>query len=353
MKLPLFSQRLLVVVGAGGVGKTTLAAALGLESARQGANTLVMTFDPSLRLKDALGVGESARERPVQVNADTTGRLDAALLDARQTFDRLIATYAPNSSAAERIYGNRFYRDLSGHLAGILEYMAVERLFEASRDRAYDRIILDTPPTGQALDFLEAPERMVDFLDSGAVRLAVEPWGDRARGIRGAPMRLVVRSAETMLDRIIGLGLVGEIVEFFRAFGPLYAGFRERADEVRSLLRDRETLFLLVSGPGPDRIPDTLYFARKLGETGHRLGPIVVNQVHPRFEGATGGPASEGGTLLRFLGERDHQGLAGLMALIRPPHRLVTMLLEPTPPTTIPALQRLGLALGTQLVQDP
>ena len=146
MKDGLLSGRLIVVVGAGGTGKTTLAAALALGSAREGRRTLVMTFDPSLRLKDALGVGEAAKDEPVRVDAEGPGQLDAALLDARRTFDRLIRTYAPDAAAAERIFSNRFYRDLAGNLAGILEYMATERLFEMRASGRYDRIILDTPP---------------------------------------------------------------------------------------------------------------------------------------------------------------------------------------------------------------
>ena len=349
MSFGVLDRRLLVVVGAGGVGKTTLAAALGIESARRGANTLVMTFDPSLRLKDALGVSEHARERPVQIKAGTPGRLDVALLDAKRTFDHLIETYAPDEAAAERIYGNRFYRDLSGNLAGILEYMAVERLFEVSRDRTYDRIILDTPPTRQALDFLEAPDRMVHFLDSGATRLALKPWWERGGGIRRMPMRLAAKSVERLLDRIIGLGLVREILEFFRAFGPLYGGFRERAAEVRALLRDPQTLFLLVSGPGSDRIPDTLFFARKLREAGHPLGPLVVNQVHPRVGAEHTVRASEGLALFRFLGERDHRGLVELRGLLGSADRLAAMPLEPTPPTNLASLGTLGRALLVQL----
>jgi len=342
-------RRLLVVVGSGGVGKTTLAAALGLESARRGARTLVMTFDPSLRLKDALGVGERARERPVAIDAGTPGRLEVALLDAKRTFDHLIETYAPDRAAAERIYGNRFYRDLSGNLAGILEYMAVERLFEVARDRTYDRIILDTPPTRQALDFLEAPDRIVHFLDSGAVRLALKPWWGKGGGLRRVPMRLAAKSIEGLLDRVIGLNLVQEILEFFLAFAPLYSGFRERATEVRGLLRDEQTLFLLVSGPGPGRIPDTLFFARKLGEAGHPLGPILVNQVHPRIEVDDGGSTAAGVALFHYLGERDHRGLTELRGLLGAGGRMAVMPLQPTPPTDLPALSALGRLLLNQL----
>ena len=147
---------LLVVVGAGGVGKTTLAASLGLLSARAGHDTLVMTFDPSLRLKDALGVGEdAARDGFVEVDAGTSGVLHASLLDARLTFDRLVERHSADEAARRRILENRYYDHLAGHLGGILEYMAVERLYEVAQSGRYQRVILDTPPTNQAIDFLK------------------------------------------------------------------------------------------------------------------------------------------------------------------------------------------------------
>ncbi len=345
MSLGPFDQRLLVVVGAGGVGKTTLAAALGVVSARDGTRTLVMTFDPSLRLKDALGVGEEARQRPVTVAGGTRGRLDVALLDARDTFDRLIRRYAPDPAAAERIFSNRFYRDLAGGLSGILEYMAVERLFEVNAERRYDRIILDTPPTRQALDFLEAPDRIVAFLDSGAVKLALNPFWEQ-RGLKGVPMKLIGKGAERIADRVIGLRLMGDIVEFFRSFGPLYDGFRERAAEVRGLLRAPDTLFALVGGPGPDRIPDTLFFARKLTEAGHRLGPVVVNQVHPETPMPEGkSDAAEGLALFHYLGQRDQLGLRRLRQLLGAAQPLRAVSLQPTPPTDLEDLEALGRLL--------
>lgn len=337
---------LLVVVGSGGVGKTTLAAALGLSAARAGRRTLVMTFDPSLRLKDALGVGERARDREVPVRVDTPGRLDVSLLDAGATFDRLVLEYSPDEAAARRILDNRFYRHLAGGLAGILEYMAVERLFEVTAARRYDRIILDTPPTRQALDFLEAPDRVVGFLEGGAVRLAVRPWFDE-RGRLRAGVGPVRRGIEELLDRVIGLDLLREIAEFFRAFAPLYEGFRRRAAEVRKLLCAPETLFLLVAGPGEERIPDTLFFARRLREQGHHLGPIVVNQTHPLLPLDSADPRltgrmGEGLRLLAWLGERDARGLAELRGLLGRDQRLVDLPFLAEPPTDLRSLEALG-----------
>jgi len=334
---------LLVVVGSGGVGKTTLAAALGVHAAATGTDTLVMTFDPSRRLKDALGVGDRAADRAVAVKADLPARLDASLLDPRATFDRLVGRYAPDRAVADRIYRNRFYHQLAGTLAGILEYMAVERLFEVAEEGRYGRVILDTPPTRQALDFLSAPQRMVAFLDSGALKVALKPWFDDRGRLRAARIRLVGKGVESLLDRLVGLALLRDIAEFFQAFGPLYEGFRARALEVQRLLRSERTRFVLVSGPGAERVADTLYFARKLSEDGCRLGPVIVNQVHPDVE--EGGRRREGRTLFASLAERDRQGVADLRSLL-PGMSVAALPLLPEPPTTLPALGALGVRLA-------
>jgi anion-transporting ArsA/GET3 family ATPase len=354
---------LLIVVGAGGVGKTTLAAALGVLSARQGRDTLVMTFDPSLRLKQALGVGEEAKLHEVPVALDAPGILHASLLDARQTFDRLIERYAPDAESRRRVLDNRFYQHLSGTLGGILEYMAVERLFEVAAEARYAQVILDTPPTRQALDFLDAPARIVGFLDSGALRLALKPWFDEAGRLR-ATSRLgaLGRGAERFLDGVVGLGLLRDMAEFFQAFGPLYEGFRRRASQVEELLRSPRTLFLLVAGSGEERIPDTLFFARRLEEAGYHLGPIVVNRVHPRFELKGAPPRSadpcrpNGWELLAWAGERDRRGLAELGKLLSPEQPLADLPLLPEEPIDLPSLEALGrqleerLAAGERLV---
>jgi anion-transporting ArsA/GET3 family ATPase len=350
MKLGVLDHPLLVVVGSGGVGKTTLAAALGLTSAAEGNDTLVMTFDPSLRLKDALGVGAEALEHEVPVEVDTPGRLDVSLLDARRTFDELVRQYAPSEAAAERIFRNRFYHHLAGNLAGILEYMAVERLFEVSRSGRYQRIILDTPPTRQALDFLGAPDRMVDFLESGPVRVAQRQWFDASGRLAVRPLKILGKSIESWLDRLVGLDLLRDMAEFFQAFGPLYEGFRSRAGEVGKLLRAPGTHFLLVAGPGAERIPDALFFARRLREGGHHLGPIVVNQMHPETTApvSAAGEFEEGLRLLAWLGERDHRGFAELQSLLTARETVVGLPLLPTPPTDLAALDALGrLLLGT------
>jgi len=322
--MELLSERhpLLVVVGAGGVGKTTLAAALGLVSARAGQDTLVMTFDPSMRLKDTLGVGEQARDAEVQVPTDAPGRLDASLLDARRTFDRLVERYAPDEQARRRILENRFYRHLAGRLSGILEYMAIERLCEVADEGRYARIVLDTPPTRQALDFLDAPQRIVSFLDSGALKIALKPWFDPSGHLRPTSrLRFLGKGLEAWLDRVVGLGLLRDMAEFFQAFEPLYDGFRERALRVQQLLRSRRTLFVLVAGPGEEQIPDAMFFARALDESQHNLGPIIVNRLHPRVSAIPPGRLDEDSSagqalrLMYWLGELERLGQRCLASL--------------------------------------
>ena len=347
---------LVIVVGSGGVGKTTLAAALGLESAASGHNTLVMTFDPSLRLKDALGVDRVDAQHEVEVPTNTDGRLHASLLDARTTFDRLIDRYAPDPASRERILHNRFYDHLSGNLAGVLEYMASERLFEAAAAGTHDRIILDTPPTRQALDFLGAPERIVSFLESGALRIALKPWFDRSGRLKAtSKLGPIGRNVEGFFDRMVGLELLRDMAEFFQAFGPLFDGFRERALEVQRLLRSRKTLFVLVSGPGRQRTADTLFFARRLVDSGYRLGPVIVNRVHPRFDPAGDGRHSietasrDGRELLGWLGERDRQGVDELRLLVGGKQPLIELPLLPDEPTNLDSLAGLGSSISERL----
>lgn len=345
MELISAEHPLLVVVGSGGVGKTTLAAALGLASAQAGQDTLVMTFDPSARLKDALGVGEEARDREVAVPADLPGRLDASLLDPGRTFDRLVRRYAPDEAAARRILDNRFYRHLSGTLAGVLEYMAVERLFEVAREGRYQQVVLDTPPTRQALDFLEAPARILGFLDSGVLKVALKTWFDEAGQLKPVSrLGFLGRRLERYLDDVVGLDLLREMSEFFQAFGPLYDGFRERAREVEELLASPRTRFILVTGPGEERIPDAMFFARRLLAAGYHLGPLVVNRVHPRLEVRRPGSGGEadGLALLAWLGERDHRGLGELRMLAGSERPLIEVPLLPEEPTSLPALADLG-----------
>jgi anion-transporting ArsA/GET3 family ATPase len=345
------SAPLSVVVGSGGVGKTTLAAAMAADEASRGRDTLVMTFDPSLRLKDALGIVARPAANEIRVPHPGPGELWASLLDARRTFDTLVDRYAPDDAARQRILTNRFYDHLSGNLAGVLEYMASERLFEVATFGRFERVILDTPPTRQALDFLGAPERIVAFLESGALRIALKPWFD-AEGNLKATSRLGVigRSVEDFFDRMVGIELLRDMAEFFQAFAPLYDGFRERALEVQKLLRSPDTVFTLVSGPGEQRVADTLFFARKLTEAGYRLGPVVVNRVHPDPGGAAVavGGLDDGRTLLAWLGRKDREGVERLAELLGGSHPLVVVPLRPDEPTDLASLGELGAMIRSE-----
>ena len=344
MSVARLDEPLTVVVGSGGVGKTTLAAAIALDAARRGHDTLVMTFDPSLRLKDTLGVGDAARDREVEVDAGTRGRLFASLLDTRLTFDRLVRRYAPDERAAERILRNRLYAHLSGTLAGVLEYMAVERLFEVAAEGRYARVVLDTPPTRQAIDFLEAPARIIGFLDSGALRIALKPWfaeDGRLRVTRR--LRYIGRSVEGFFDRIVGLALLRDMAEFFQAFGPLYDGFRERADRVGDLLRSPDTSFVLVTRPEEERVPETLFFARRLVEAGHRLGAVVVNMRHPAPP-APPGRTLDGDSLFAWLAARDARGVEHFRQLLTA-HPVIDLPLLPDEPSDLASLEALRALL--------
>jgi len=339
---------LVIVVGAGGVGKTTLAAALALNAASRGHDTLAMTFDPSRRLKDTLGVtADGATEAAVPFEGP--GRLAASLLDARRTFDRLVTRYAPDDAARQRILTNRFYDHLSGTLAGVLEYMAVERLWEVQAEGTWSRVVLDTPPTRQAIDFLQAPDRIVGFLDSGALRIALKPWFDTQGHLRATSrLGFVGRNVEAFFDRMVGLELLRDMAEFFQAFAPLFEGFRSRALEVQRLLRSDRCRFVLVSGPGPERVADTLYFARKLEEAGMRLGPIVVNRVHPPAESGEH-PDLEGHRLLEWLGRRDQRGVDDLRSLLGGSRPLAALPLLAREPTDLASLADLGAAFTERL----
>jgi len=340
-------QRIVVVVGAGGVGKTTLAASLALGSARRGSDTLVMTFDPSLRLKDALGVGGAARGREIRVPVETPGSLRASLLDAKRTFDRLVQRHAPDEKAAERILGNRFYAHLAGGLSGILEYMAVERLYEVAMEGRHERIVLDTPPTRQALDFLGAPDRIVSFLDSGAIQLALRPWFDERGQLRVASrLGPLGRRLEAFLDRVVGMGLLRDMAEFFQAFAPLYGGFKQRALAVGELLRSEQTGFVLVATPGAEAIPDAMFFARRLCESGHRLERVVVNRLHPPVPKPASTVAVEAAFpdprhLFHWLAERDRRGIRQIRSLL-PDGLLAAIPLRPEPPADLDALEQLA-----------
>jgi anion-transporting ArsA/GET3 family ATPase len=277
-------RRLLLCVGSGGVGKTTTAAALAVAAARRGRRTAVLTIDPARRLKDALGItaleGEPHRVPLERLGVSPAGSLDAMLLDAKRTFDALIRRYAPSDAAADRVLGNRIYESLSTALAGSQEYMAMERLHAIASAGQYDLLVVDTPPTQHALDFLEAPERLTALLTSRAAAILKNPsliLTRESSRLAQAALAALLRA----LERFTGFELLREVAEFVAGIEDLSDGFQSRAAEVARFLRQRETAFLLVTTPESARVAETLAFHHELARSGLPFGGFVVNRVVP------------------------------------------------------------------------
>ncbi len=285
-------RRLLVCVGSGGVGKTTTAAALGLAAALRGRHVAVLTIDPAQRLRDTLGIETLAGE-PHRVPLDrlrragrghaqsrSTGSLDAMLLDAKRTFDDLIRRYAPTDAAAARVLQNRIYQSVSTALAGSQDYMAMERVHALAESDRYDLLVLDTPPTHHALDFLEAPERLTALLSSRASTVLQNPASVLAGGswLAQAALSAVLRG----LERFTGLQLLRDIAEFVGGLETFSEGFHERARTMARFLRRRDAAFLVVTTAEPARVGESLAFYRELVRAGLPFGGFIVNRVLPR-----------------------------------------------------------------------
>ena len=276
--------RILVVCGSGGVGKTTTAAALGLRAALSGRRVLVCTIDPSRRLATSLGLEKlSGKPRPLDLRRfgpAQGGSLQAMVLDTKGTFDDLVRKYAPDEVSRRRILSNRMYKQVSAALGGSHEYMAMEKLLELSGDDRFDLVVLDTPPTRHALDFLEAPDRLMSFLDTSILRFFLKPYFAAGR----LTLSVATRTGAVALklaDRVLGLQFLQDLSELFLAFGGMYDGFKERAARVHALLRDTCSGFLLVAGPSPAALDEVLFFHRRLDEEKMPFLGFVVNRVHP------------------------------------------------------------------------
>ncbi|HUQ39862.1 MAG TPA: ArsA-related P-loop ATPase [Acidimicrobiales bacterium] len=284
---------IVVCCGSGGVGKTTTAAALAVEAARLGRRACVVTIDPAKRLADALGL-ESLTNMPGRVEGPWSGELWAVMLDTKSTFDALVTQYADTPAQAERILANRLYRNISGALSGTQEYMAMEKLFELHQAAgvgdapAYDLIVVDTPPTRNALDFIDAPRRLTKFLDNRLFRLLVMPSRTYLRAVSVATQAFLRTVA-----RVVGAEVVDDAVAFFQSFEGMEQGFRERAQRVLELLADDATVFVLVASPRRDTVEEALYFADRLIEAGIGVDGLVVNRMHPRFGAVTGSAAAD------------------------------------------------------------
>ena len=277
-------KKILLCLGGGGVGKTTISASLALAAALRGRKVALLTIDPAKRLKDALGMPELASE-PTRVAIDRLGaapggELVASMLDAKRTFDQLVARFAPSLEAAQRILHNRLYQYVSGALAGSQEYMALEKLYEIATADTYDLLIIDTPPTHHALDFLDAPRRMIDLLGSQALSFLQRP----SLALFGVGSRIAQAALEAILralERFTGMKLLAEVADFIGGFEGMVDGFQSRADAVRRLLRDAQTAAVLVTSAEPLTVEETIAFYRELDRAGLCVGAVVMNRTVP------------------------------------------------------------------------
>jgi anion-transporting ArsA/GET3 family ATPase len=288
-------QEIVVCCGPGGVGKTTIAASLALECARRGRRACVVTIDPARRLANALGLSEVG-DAPSRIEGDWPGELWALMLDTKSTFDALVTRHSATPEQAEAILQNRLYRNISGVLSGTHEYMAMEKLYELheqgrppeSGDHGaprFDLVVVDTPPTRNALDFVDAPRRLTHLLDNRIFRLLMVPTRAYLRAVSVATQAFL-----RTMSKVVGAEVVTDVVAFFQAFEGMEEGFRRRAQDVHDLITSDATAFVLVASPARDAVREAVFFADKLAEAGISTSALVVNRVHPRFgeEGAEG-----------------------------------------------------------------
>lgn len=271
-------HQVVICAGSGGVGKTTTAAALALYGAQSGKRTIVLTIDPARRLADALALREIGNEAcPVEIGGP--GSLHAMMLDQKGAWDHLVEHYAPSEDVRQKILDNAFYRHLSQSFAGSQEYMAIEQLSDLHSAGAYDLIVVDTPPTRHALDFLEAPQRIADFLDQDVIRWFVKPYFSAG----WATFRIMNRTAGALLRRLeeaTGVSALVEISEFFTSMSSLFEGFGERVQRVYELLRSSQTAFVLVASPAEQVLTEAEYFCRQVMDLSIPLRAVVFNRVH-------------------------------------------------------------------------
>jgi anion-transporting ArsA/GET3 family ATPase len=277
----ILAQRCVVVcVGTGGVGKTSVSAALSLAAAESGRRVALVTIDPARRLADALGLKELANDpSPVPLDADTGGgTLDALMLDSKTTFDALVTGYSRDDEQASRILASKFYNNVSTSLSGTHEYMAMEKLYELHASGNYDLLVVDTPPTRSALAFLEAPVLLARLLDNWLYRVLTAP----GRGIVRAANK-AAQVALRQLSRVVGAEVVEDAVAFFQAFEGMEDGFRERAQSVLDLLRSDDTAFVLVATAREDTLAEADHFLDQLAEAEISIEAITINRMTPVF----------------------------------------------------------------------
>ena len=304
-------SRIIVCCGSGGVGKTTSAAALALAAARTGRQVVLITIDPAKRLADALGL-KGLTNDPSPIEVDGSGRLWAMMLDARATFDDVIRAQARNEAQVKRILENPFYENVASRLSGSQEYMAAEKLYELFNDTRFDLVVVDTPPTREALDFLEAPRRLMNFLDHRVYRWLIAP----AR----SGLKIVNVAAQPILrtiGRVIGADVLADAINFFQAFEGIESGFRQRAEAVQRLLTSDVTRYLVVASPRRDTVDEALYFCRQLERTGMTVTAVIVNRLQPRFGSGSAQDSLDEARRARERGDTDLADLHDNMAHLR------------------------------------
>jgi anion-transporting ArsA/GET3 family ATPase len=316
-------RSVIICCGSGGVGKTTVSATFALAAARAGRRACVVTVDPARRLADSLGV-QSLANTPTEVAGDWPGHLHALMLDTKGTFDDLVHRYARTPEQAEGILTNRLYQNLAGALSGTQEYMAMEKLYELVDSAEFDVVVVDTPPTRNALDLLDAPRRLTRFLENRLFRALLLPTRISLKAV-GVATKALLRT----ISKVAGAEIVQDAVAFFQAFEGMEEGFRTRAGAVRELLADPATAYVLVTSARPDAIVEASFFAEKLAERQVTPAALVVNRIHPHFgrpdELST--PAAAGGPLealeanlsaLNAVAAREEEAFAVLAARLAP-----------------------------------
>ncbi len=294
----LMERRILVCVGSGGVGKTTTAAALALAAARRGKRTLVLTIDPARRLANSLGLvslGHQVQQvEPALIRKGAQsdrGELHAMMLDQKQAFDEVVARHAKDPAAVQRILANPVYAQISGSLAGAQEYAAMAKLHDFDRSGQWDLIVVDTPPTAHALDFLDAPRKLSEAIDSPAIE-----WFRKLQGQGGSRWSLVGKTGAFVLKRLakfVGSKFIDDLGVFFTEFNDILGGFRQRAEETFALLRQPRVGFVLVASPEPMAVHEAIAFHERLVTAGMPFVGFVVNKLIPSRPFAGGMPAIE------------------------------------------------------------
>ncbi|MDB4974685.1 MAG: Arsenical pump-driving ATPase [Myxococcaceae bacterium] len=292
----LAQHRVVVCVGSGGVGKTTTSAALAMYAAIHGRRVLCLTIDPAKRLANSLGLTSMTTEEQLvspelfaAAGLVAEGTLSAMMLDTKRTFDELVEKYASSPERAKRIFDNKLYQYISTSLAGTQEYMAMEKLYSVRESQKYDLIVLDTPPTTNALDFLDAPEKLVDAIDSPAMRWFAQAFtgvGKIGFGLFGRGASMVLKG----LAKFTGGEFLKSVSDFIGDINDLFGGFTERAKQVSSALRSPEVAFVLVTSPDPLAVQEAIFFAGKLAESGLTQRGTVINRVTPLLSEPPGTP---------------------------------------------------------------